>query len=138
MAELRRVDYGRLNARQKEAYNFHKVAAKLADYGYNCIKLSDDWQGADFLAYHKDGEETLKVQLKARVTIGRKYLDKNLYMAFPIGADWYLVAHDELVAIFAETNPAALNSASWTEKGSYHIAPASSALREALVHCKLV
>ena len=138
MTELRRVDYGSLNARQKEAYNFQKVAAKLADYGYNCIKLSDDWQGADFLAYHKGGEETLKVQLKARVTIDRKYLNKNLYMAFPIDGDWYLVPHDELVTIFAETIPAALTSASWTEKGAYHIAPAPSVLREALVHCKLV
>lgn len=39
------------------------MAAKLADYGFNCIKLADDCQGADFLAYHKDGEETLEVQL---------------------------------------------------------------------------
>ena len=55
---LTKINYGELNARQKEIYNFQKVASLLADYGFNCIKLSDDWQGADFLAYHKDGDQT--------------------------------------------------------------------------------
>ena len=69
--KLRRIDYDSLNGKQKEIYNFQKSAAVLADYGFNCIKLADDWQGADFLAYHKDGDETLRVQLKARLTIDR-------------------------------------------------------------------
>ena len=62
--ELERVDYADLSSKQKEIFNFQKIAGALADYGFNCIKLADDWQGADFLAYHKDGEQTLKVQLK--------------------------------------------------------------------------
>ena len=49
---------------EKEPHPFQKVAALLADYGFNCIKLDDDWQGADFLAFHKDGATTLRVQLK--------------------------------------------------------------------------
>jgi hypothetical protein len=32
------VNYAELNARQKEVYNFDKVAAALADFGFNCIK----------------------------------------------------------------------------------------------------
>ena len=63
---LKRITYDELNSKQKEIYNFQKVVALLADYGFNCIKLDDDWQGADFLAYHKDGTTTLKVQLKSR------------------------------------------------------------------------
>ena len=59
---LRRVVYQELTGKQKEIYNYQKVAAKLADYGFNCIKLDDDWMGADFLAYHKDGSLTLRVQ----------------------------------------------------------------------------
>ena len=55
---LRRVDYRELNGKQQEIYNFQKVAARFADYGFNCIKLDDDWMGADFLAYHKDGTQT--------------------------------------------------------------------------------
>ena len=59
--KLEKVQYEDLNSKQQEIYNFQKVAAVLADFGFNCIKLADDWQGADFLAYHKDGDQTLKV-----------------------------------------------------------------------------
>jgi hypothetical protein len=62
---FKKVRYDSLNARQKKLFNFQKVAAILADYGFNCIKLTDDWQGADFLAYHVDGTTTLRVQLCA-------------------------------------------------------------------------
>ncbi len=71
--KLKRITYSKLNFRQKEAFNFQKVAGLLADYGFNCLKLADDWQGADFLAYHKDGNHTLKVQLKSRLTIDKRY-----------------------------------------------------------------
>ena len=66
---LKHIAFSELAAKQREIYNFQKVASLLADYGFNCIKLDDDWQGADFLAYPKDGSTTLKVQLKGRVTI---------------------------------------------------------------------
>lgn len=36
-----------------------------SDYGFITIKLSDDWQGADFIAQHMDGQGFLKFQLKA-------------------------------------------------------------------------
>ena len=88
---LQRIDPKKLNGKQKEIYNFQKSAALLADYGFNCIKLSDDWQGADFLAHHFDGKTTLKVQLKARLTIDRKYLGQDLWMNFPSAGTWYLV-----------------------------------------------
>ena len=115
---LTRIDYGQLKARQKEAYNFQKVAAALADYGFNCLKLSDDWQGADFLAYHKDGDETLRVQLKSRLHIAKKYLGKNLYMCFPLHQRWYLVAHDELVESIGR-HTTYLTSESWMRRGGY-------------------
>jgi len=53
--KLEKIEYSSLNAKQKEIYNFQKVASLLADYGFNCIKLADDWQGADFLAYNHKG-----------------------------------------------------------------------------------
>ena len=31
------IDFDKLNARQKENFNFQKIAAILADYGFNCI-----------------------------------------------------------------------------------------------------
>ena len=84
-----RVRYDSLNATQKELFNFQKIAATLADFGFNCIKLADDWQGADFLAYHLNGTTTLRVQLKSRLAIQKKYCGKDIWIAFPHKGDWY-------------------------------------------------
>lgn len=115
---LRRVAFDELNSKQREIYNVQKLAALLADYGFNCIKLDDDWQGADFLAYHKDGSTTLKVQLKSRATICSKFQGKDLYLAFPVAGCWYLLEHDELVRIAEETT-SWLRSKSWIDGGEY-------------------
>jgi hypothetical protein len=132
-----RINYSRdLNARQKEVYNFHKVANFLADYGFNCIKLADDWQGADFLAYHKDGANTLKVQLKPRPGIAKKYCNKGLYIAFPMSGHWYLIEHDLLVEKVGQcTNW--INTPSWTENGWYSSTGINKALRESLSESRL-
>ena len=129
--ELRRIDYDSLNGKQKEIYNFQKSAAVLADYGFNCIKLADDWQGADFLAYHKDGDETLRVQLKARLTIDRKYCGRGLWMNFPAHGSWYLVEHDELVRIVGQATTW-LGTSSWKDRGSYSSRSPSRKLLEKL------
>jgi hypothetical protein len=94
---FKHIDYTTLNARQKELFNFQKIAATLADYGFNCIKLADDWQGADFLAYHATADETLKIQLKPRITISTKYAGKKIWIAFPHKGFWYVIEHDKLV-----------------------------------------
>lgn len=117
--ELKLIDLSELNAKQKKNYRFQKVAAVLADYGFNCVRLADDWQGADFLACHRDGRQTLKVQIKDRLTIDKKYMGKDLYMACSVNGSWCLVSHDELVRIVGETTNA-LHTDSWQEKGQYH------------------
>lgn len=132
---LRRVDYRELNSKQKEIYNFQKVAARLADYGFNCIKLDDDWMGADFLAYHKDGTQTLRVQLKGRLMISKEYIGKDLYLCFPHEEDWYLVPHDTLVEIIGATTPW-LDSLSWS-KGAYSSARPSQRTLEALADFRI-
>ena len=131
-----RVTYAELNARQKEIFNFQKVAGLLADHGFNCIKLADDWQGADFLAYHKDGDTTLKVQLKGRPNIDRKYQGRDLHMAFPIEGVWYIVEHDTLVELCGR-HTEWLETSSWKDKGGYSSAGANEALREALAPFRL-
>ena len=140
MLTLQRIEYDDLNPKQKEIHNFQKVAANLADYGFNCIKLSDDWQGADFIAYHKDGNETLKVQLKARLTIDKKYADKNLFMAFPVvkqhNKNWYLIEHDELVDLISQ-HTQWLDSNSWLEQGHYSSSSPNKILLSALESTKL-
>ena len=134
--KLRRIEYSDLNARQKEIFNFQKVAGELADYGYNCIKLADDWQGADFLAYHKDGRDTLKVQLKARLTISKKYAGKSLYIAFPMNERWYLIEHDKLVGLVGKHTDW-LDSKSWKQNGHYHSKKPNRKFVEALAGFRL-
>jgi len=115
---LEKVDYGKLNSRQKETYNFHKVAARLADYGYNSILLSDDWLGADFIAYHNDGERFYRIQLKGRMTIDDKYKGKGLYIAFIDNDRFFIYPHDEM-AERIEAAGRVTDSASWSKHRSY-------------------
>ncbi len=118
--KLAHITYADLNSRQRERYNFQKIAGLLADYGFSSIKLDDDWQGADFIAQHLDGSTFIKVQLKGRLTFDKKYKGKNIYIAFPHFGTWYLFPHDELLAVFLETFSTTLAvSASWMTHGAY-------------------
>ena len=116
----KKIHYTDLNARQQENYNFQKFAGRLADYGYNCIRLNDDWQGADFIACHIDGAEFLKIQLKGRFTIDKKYSEKDIYIAF-IDADnnYYLYPHDLIMKEVLGLGKV-LSSESWKEGQSYY------------------
>ncbi len=115
-----RVRYSDLNSRQQENYNFQKVSAILADYGFTTMRLTDDWQGADFIAQHVDGETFLRVQLKGRLTFDKKYRGKGIFIAFCDGrtGDWYLFPHDELLEAFLESSNIA-NTQSWQVAGGY-------------------
>lgn len=115
---LSRVNYSELNARQKENFNFQKVSAVLADYGFVTLRPTDDYNGADFLAYHVDGQTVLKVQLKGRLGFHEKYLGKGLYITFFAGDEWFLYPHDELLdAVFERKNIASTKS--WQEGREY-------------------
>jgi hypothetical protein len=124
-----KIAYGSLNARQKENFNFQKISAVLADYGFVTFRLSDDWQGADFIALHLSGE-VLRVQLKSRLAFYEKYRNKGLHVAFGDGDTWYLYPHDELLdKILAKT--AISTSSSW-ESGGYTFSGLSKQLRDLL------
>jgi hypothetical protein len=134
--KFQRVRYEDLNARQKELFNFQKLAATLADYGFNCIKLADDWQGADFLAYHARDTKTLKIQLKSRLTIQQKYCGKGLWMAFPHKRLWYLIEHDQLVEKVRQHTDW-LGSHSWKDLGGFSSTSINPALLESLSENRL-
>ena len=95
--KLEKVNYTSLNAKAKEMYNFQKVSAVLADYGFTTMWLNNDWQGADFIAVHIDGITDIKVQLKGRLSFNRKYIGKNIYICFIENGDTYLYLHDEML-----------------------------------------
>jgi hypothetical protein len=132
---FKRVAYADLNARQQEAYNFQQVSAVLADYGFVTIRLTSDWQGADFIAQHKDGE-FLKVQLKGRLTFHKKYGDRDLYVCFPHEGHWYMYPHDELLPrVLEETSVASTES--WQVHGGYSFPGLSEKLRPLLAPYRL-
>ena len=57
------------------------------------------------------------MQLKGRWTIDRKYLDRDIWVAFPIVGDWYVMPHDAMVAL-AEAE-GVTKTASWIDGGTY-------------------
>ena len=113
--KLEPIKYQDLNAKAKETYNFHKIAAILADYGYNSIWLSNDWNGADFIAVHIDGVSDIKIQLKGGISFAQKYRGKNLYIGFIEQGDLYLYPHDD---VLEQVEPV-ISDKKWIEKRTY-------------------
>ena len=93
--DLCKVTYEKLNAKQQENFNYHKVASALADYGYDSMRLNNDWQGADFIAVK--GDSMLKVQLKGRLSFNKKYVGKDIWIAFVYKGKIRMYKHDELL-----------------------------------------
>lgn len=134
--KLEKIAYAKLNARQKENFNFQKISAVLADYGFATLRLSDDWNGADFIALHVSGG-VRRVQLKGRLTFDKKYLGNRLDVAFPDEGAWYLYPHDEMLErILAITNVSSTRS--WQEKGVYHFSHLPTEIREILEPFRVV
>ena len=129
--DFERVEYASLNSRQRENYNFHKLTAVLADYGFTALRLTDDWEGADFIALHIDGETLLRVQLKGRLSFHQKYVGKGLHVGFPSGVDWYLYPHDETLALVLASTSVG-DTASWKEHGGYSFPGLSRQMRALL------
>src|SRR5438128_1716322 len=118
MTKFEKVPYSRLNSRQKENFNFQKVSDVLAEYGFVTMRLSDDWQGADFIAQHTDGKLFIKVQLKSRPAFAKKYLGKDLFIAYCDGQDWYLYPHDEVLERVLKVTSIG-DTESWLIRGGY-------------------
>ena len=137
--DLKHIDPKKLLPRQKENYNFQKVAGILAGYGFNCIRLTDDWKGADFLAVHIDGKPLLKVQLKARPVIVKKLQGKGIHMTFPVEDQWYLVSHRKLFDIVRKEKGERYihEKKEWKERGKVSFVKAPRWLREKLKRYKL-
>lgn len=133
---MRKIRYEKLNARQKEIFNFQKVSAVFADFGFTTLKLSDDWMGADFIAISFDGKKSLKVQLKSRLTFDKKYIGKDLYVCFfdRISGKWYLYSHDSILKSFLVKIE---SSDSWVSGGKYHFSVLSRYAKGILSHCVL-
>ena len=114
---LERIEYKNLNPRQQENYNFHKLAARLADYGYTCLHLSNDWQGADLIASHIDGDKFHKIQLKGRLVYNRKYENKEIFVAFFHGTRCFVYPHDDFKEFALQSGSVDEQSRNWKVNG---------------------
>lgn len=74
------------------------MSGVLADYGFATYRLTDDWNGADFLAVHVDGKTFLRVQLKGRLTFQKKYFRQDIWLCFRHKGNVYLCPHDQLAS----------------------------------------
>lgn len=133
--KFRKINYEDLNPKQKEKFNYQKVSALLADYGFITIPLSDDWNGADFLAVHKDGE-ILKIQLKGRMTFDKKYLGKDLHICFRDGEQRFVYPHDTMFEKIESEMKLTLTD-SWKSEGKYSFPKLSERQKIHLGPCQL-
>ena len=66
----------------------------------------------------KDVSGTTKIQLKGRLTIDKKYLDKDIYISWPSAGSFYLIMHSKLIELLGRTTDW-LESDSWISHGGY-------------------
>lgn len=118
----------RYRAQVREVINRNTVVSLALDQGYNAfIPVFDG--GIDFILYREADGALLKVQLKSRWTIDRKYVGRDIWIAFPIAADWYLIPHDVMLEIAEAQGVTATES--WKLKGTYSKPRPSKALMDA-------
>lgn len=130
---FKKIKYSDLNAKAKEMYNFQKISAVLADYGYTTMWLNNDWEGADFIAVHIDGKTTLKVQLKGRLSFNKKYIGKNILIAFIENGSYYIYSHDEILELLNFTK----TDKTWLEHGKWSCPKLTKKYQEVLGQYKL-
>lgn len=122
-----------LSAQAIERINLNSLTAELMARGWHIyLPVYDD--GIDMLATRDEGATLLRVQLKSRWTIDRKYIGRDIEIAFRNKGIWYLVPHDHAVTIGQQMGYT--DTKSW-EKGAYSVGRMSRRLRELMVPYEL-
>lgn len=105
----------RYRSQVREVVNRNTVVSLALEQGFNAFLPVYDG-GVDFILYRESDGALRKVQLKSRWTIDRKYMNRDIWVAFPIAGDWYLMPHDEMYK--AGQADGIIETASW-KSGSY-------------------
>ncbi len=84
----------RYRSQAREVINRNTVVTLALGQGFNAFLPVYDG-GIDFILYRESDGLVLKVQLKGRWTIDRKYIGRDIWVAFPVGSDWYLMRDDQ-------------------------------------------
>jgi hypothetical protein len=100
----------------REVINRNTVVSLALEQGFNAFLPVYDG-GVDFILYRESDGLLRRIQLKSRWTIERKYVGRDIWIAFPSAGDWYLMPHDEMVAM-AQTD-GVTETTSWKDAGGY-------------------
>lgn len=121
----------RFKSQVTEVINRQRLIAHALELGYNAFLPVYDG-GIDFILYREDGAggsaDLMKVQLKGRWYIDRKYLGRDIWIAFNEGGHWYLAPHDHMVRLGDQAG--FTDTSSWTERGAYSCPTMSVGLRK--------
>jgi hypothetical protein len=104
----------KLSSEAVEAINRNALVTVALKRGYNAYLPVCD-EGIDLILHNEATGDTKLVQLKGRWTIDKKYMGRNIWIAFPSRGTWYVTPHDELVKLGERHT----GTASWT-KGTYN------------------
>ena len=111
----------------EEIIQRNELTTLLLRQGYNVFLPVYD-EGIVLIA-HREADDDLKlIQQKSRWTIARKYVGRNIWIAFRDRREWFIAPHEELVRFAEAAGYTATES--WTERGSYHVKAMSRDLRE--------
>lgn len=118
----------KLSSKAIELMNTHELTAELMARDWSVyLPVYDD--GIDLLATRGDATEIIRVQLKSRWSIDRKYVGRPIEIAFKDSGVWYLAPHAEMVSAGEAEGYCARTS--WTgEKGLWNVKTMSVRLRE--------
>jgi hypothetical protein len=106
----------RYRSQIREVINRNALVTVALDQGYNAFLPVYDG-GVDFILYREEDGDVRKVQLKGRWYIDRKYIGRDIWIAFPSRERWYVAPHDELVRMGEQAG--FTSSKSWIEGGAY-------------------
>ena len=121
----------KLSAKAIELINTHEFTAELMAREWSVYLPVYDY-GIDLLATQNDVQSLIRIQLKSRWSIHRKYVDRPIEIAFKDSGTWFLAPHAEMVRAGEAEGYCAQSS--WTgEKGLWNVATMSRSLRERMM-----
>jgi len=106
----------RYRSQVREVINRNTVITLALGQGFNAFLPVYDG-GVDLVLHRESDNKLHKVQLKGRWIIDKKYVGRDIWIAFPINGEWHLMPHDKMVE-FAELE-GITKTKSWVEGGAY-------------------
>lgn len=112
----------------EEIIQRNELTTLLLRQGYNVFLPVYD-HGIDLIAHREPGDDLKLIQQKSRWTIARKYVGRNIWIAFRDRGEWFLAPHDELVSM-GEAAGFTITESFTGKTGSYHRREMSRDLRK--------